>query len=189
MRRQFWRAAIAVRSRLWSAYVRWLRWRGPHVAARAAMHCAPLLRVRILRALGAQVGEGTCIHEPFVLMNAVGDFSHLCIGADCYLGPDLVVDLTEPVSIGDRAAIGAGSRILTHFNVGLSRLRAVYPFDSGEVRIGSDAYVGAGVLLLHGVAIGDAALVAAGSVVRHSVPPATVVAGVPARSVKTVELP
>ena len=97
VRRQLWRWAVAARSLLWSARVFTLRHRGPRAAARAAMHCPPLLRVRILRALGASIGEGTRIDAPFVLMNAESDFSNLRIGSDCFLGPNLVLDLTEPI--------------------------------------------------------------------------------------------
>ena len=153
------------------------------------MHCPPLLRVRILRALGASIGEGTRIDAPFVLMNAKDDFSNLRIGSDCFLGPNVVLDLTEPVSIGDRVAIGAGSCVATHMCVGASRLRALYPSESAKVVIGNDAYLGNGTVLLHGVEIGEGSLVAAGSVVRHPVPPATLVAGLPSRIVKTVALP
>jgi acetyltransferase-like isoleucine patch superfamily enzyme len=153
------------------------------------MHCPPLLRVRILRAFGASIGEGTCIHAPFVLMNAEADFSNLRIGSNCYIGPNLILDLTEQVSIGDRVAIGAGSRVMTHLCVGESRLRALYPSESAKVAIGDDAYLGVGAVLLHGVEVGEASLVAAGSVVRQPVPPATLVAGIPSRVVKAVELP
>jgi maltose O-acetyltransferase len=153
------------------------------------MHCPPLLRLRILRALGASIGEGTRIDAPFVLMNAGADFSHLRVGSDCYLGPNLVLDLTERVTIGDRVAISAGSRVMTHLCVGASRLRALYPSKSAEVAIGDDAYLGTGAVLLHGVEIGEAALVAAGSVVRHPVAPTTLVAGIPSRVVKAIELP
>lgn len=189
MRRQLWRSAVAARTLLWSGYLYTLRLRGPRAAVRAAMHCPPLLRVRILRAFGASIGEGTCIHGPFVLMNAGADFSNLRIGSDCFLGPNLMLDLTAPVRIGDRVAIGAGSCVATHLCVGASRLRALYPSESAPVVIGDDAYLGTGSVLLHGVEIGEGSLVAAGSVVRHPVPPATLVAGTPSRVVRAVELP
>jgi acetyltransferase-like isoleucine patch superfamily enzyme len=189
VRGQLWRCAAAARSLLWSGYLYALRRRGPRAAARAVMHCPPLLRVRILRAFGASIGEGTCIHAPFVLMNAGADFSNLRVGSDCFLGPNLVLDLSAPIRIGDRVAIAAGSCVATHLCVGASRLRALFPSESAPVVIGDDAYLGTGSVLLHGVEIGAGSVVAAGSVVRRPVPPATLVAGIPSRVVRAVELP
>ncbi len=46
--------------------------------------------------------------------------------------------------------------------------------------------VGGGALVLPGVTIGDRAVVGAGSVVTHDVPPDTVVAGSPARPIRAL---
>lgn len=46
--------------------------------------------------------------------------------------------------------------------------------------------IGAGAIILPGVTVGDGAVVAAGAVVTHDVDPRTVVAGVPARPIRTV---
>lgn len=46
--------------------------------------------------------------------------------------------------------------------------------------IGSNVWIGAGSVVLSGLSIGDDAIVAAGSTVRHDVPPGTIVAGNPA---------
>jgi acetyltransferase-like isoleucine patch superfamily enzyme len=54
------------------------------------------------------------------------------------------------------------------------------------VRIGDDAWVGFGAVILKGVEIGRGAVVAAGSVVASDVPEGTVVAGNPARVVKII---
>ncbi len=54
------------------------------------------------------------------------------------------------------------------------------------VVIRRNAWIGAGATILPGITIGENAIVAAGSVVSRDVPPNTVVAGVPARVVKTL---
>ena len=48
-------------------------------------------------------------------------------------------------------------------------------------------WIGSGATILPGVTIGDRAVVAAGAVVTKDVPEGTVVAGVPAKVVKTIE--
>ena len=54
------------------------------------------------------------------------------------------------------------------------------------VVIKRNAWIGAGATILPGVTIGENAVVAAGAVVSRDVPPNTVVAGVPAKVVKTI---
>ena len=79
--------------------------------------------------------------------------------------------------------------ILTHTNVGYRDhpLQAHFPPMSGPVTIRRGSFVGAAVTILPGLTIGPEAFVAAGSVVTADVPPRTVVAGVPARPLRTLE--
>lgn len=50
--------------------------------------------------------------------------------------------------------------------------------------IGNDVWIGARVLILNGVTIGDGAIVAAGAVVTKDVPPYAIVGGVPAKIIR-----
>jgi len=60
-----------------------------------------------------------------------------------------------------------------------------HPSTNGDVVVGSDVWVGAGVTLLSGVTVGDGAVLGAGAMVSADVPPYAVVAGNPARVVRT----
>ena len=55
------------------------------------------------------------------------------------------------------------------------------------VKIGNKVWIGAHATILPGVTIGDGAVVAAGAVVTKSVPAFSVVAGVPAKIIKSIE--
>jgi acetyltransferase-like isoleucine patch superfamily enzyme len=56
---------------------------------------------------------------------------------------------------------------------------------SAGIRVGRDAWIGAGVRVLDGVTIGDGAVIGANAVVREAVPDRAVAVGVPARVVST----
>ena len=57
----------------------------------------------------------------------------------------------------------------------------------GQVHIGNHVFIGANTTILPGVTIGDYAVIGAGSIVTHDVPARTVVAGVPAKGICSVD--
>jgi len=101
------------------------------------------------------------------------------IGKDVWIGYDAIIETSCPhlVTIRDRAAIGMRATIIAHNR----ELRGVV--------IEEDAILGAGVIVLPAVTIGQGAIVTAGSVVTKSVPPKTMVQGNPARPIAKVEIP
>lgn len=57
----------------------------------------------------------------------------------------------------------------------------------GKVKIGSNVYIGTNSLILPGITVGDNVLIAAGSVVTHSVPSNVVIGGNPAHIICSFE--
>ena len=55
------------------------------------------------------------------------------------------------------------------------------------VTVKKNAWIGAGTTLLPGVTVGENAIVAAGAVVSRDVPANTIVGGIPAKVLKTLE--
>ena len=53
------------------------------------------------------------------------------------------------------------------------------------ITIGDDVWIGSRVIILGGVNVGNGAVIGAGSVVTHDVPPYSVVGGNPARIIKS----
>jgi acetyltransferase-like isoleucine patch superfamily enzyme len=110
---------------------------------------------------------------------AIGDRTH--IGARCALwaGP-----AEARISIGRDCLFGP-EVFLTAANYGTAPDRRVLdqPRREADIVIGDDVWLGARVLVVAGVTIGDGCIVGGGSVVTRSLPPGTIAAGVPARPV------
>ena len=93
------------------------------------------------------------------------------IGRNVWISYNVVLETSYPhlITIEDDALIGIGVIVIAHFK----ELRR-------GVRIGKQAFIGPGVIILPDVEVGDGAVVTAGSVVTSSVPAMTVVQGNPA---------
>lgn len=82
------------------------------------------------------------------------------------------------IEIGDDVSLGPCATILT---LGHDPQSIEFANRGGPVTIGNRAWIAYGALVLPGVSIGEGAVVGAGSVVTHDVPPFSIVAGNPAR--------
>lgn len=102
------------------------------------------------------------------------------IGRNVWIGYNVVLETAYPelITIDDEASIGIGVIVIAHFKEARR-----------GVRIGKQAFIGPGVIILPDVEIGDGAVVTAGSVVTSSVPPLTVVQGNPAVAVAKCGIP
>jgi len=103
------------------------------------------------------------------------------IGAYSYIG------CSGSLKIGDNVMIGARLTIIAenHNFSDLTRPMNAQGVNNRGVIIGNDVWIGACVTILDGVAIGDHSVVAAGAVVTKDVQPFAIVAGVPARQVRS----
>jgi len=111
------------------------------------------------------------------------------IGAGTWIGAFTVIDGSGGLTIGAGCDISCGAHIYTHSSVKRCVSGRVHEkVDRQPVAIGDRVFIGANAVIMMGVRIGDEAVVAAGAVVTKDVPARTVVAGVPARAVSSVEI-
>ena len=90
---------------------------------------------------------------------------------------------TGGVTLGEGTLIGHGSTLTTlNHDVDPDRRADMIP---APIRIGRKVWLGAAVTIVPGVTIGDGAIVGAGAVVTKDVPPNSIVAGVPAKLIRT----
>ena len=112
------------------------------------------------------------------------------IGNYNYFNRNVMVDACGLVEIGDWNMFGPDVYIADsnhQFKDGLSP--ANLPMDRGTIVIGNRCWIGAKAIILKGVRLGDGCVVGAGAVVTRSVEPGAVVAGVPARLLRSRGMP
>jgi acetyltransferase-like isoleucine patch superfamily enzyme len=177
------------------------RWARAQVQRQATMDIAPTAKVnfkgiRHRPPSRLVIGEGS-IFEGNIASDRAG--SCVVIGRHSFVGNSSIVT-AERVEIGDDVLISWGCTLVDHDSHALKwadRQNDVRAFYRGEknwahvtvrpVKIGNKVWMGFNVIVLKGVTIGEGAVVAAGSVVTRDVPPFSLVAGNPARVIRSVK--
>lgn len=137
----------------------------------------------LLKAMFAEFGEGSYI-EPPLRCNFGGHFIHF--GKNVYANFNLTCVDDTYIFVGDDTLIGPNVTISTTGHpVDPELRRDLYQF-SLPVHIGRNCWIGAGVIILPGVSIGDNTVVAAGSVVSRDLPAGVVAMGTPCRPVREI---
>ena len=139
----------------------------------------------------SKLGRSVRVYSGAVLKNTA-------VGSYTYIAPDCTI---VNASIGNYCSIGAGVKVCigkhptnffsTHpcfyseksvFHVKKSRLK--FENEVGSVILGHDVWIGANALVFDDVAIGNGAVIGAGSIVTRDVEPYSVVVGIPARHIR-----
>ncbi|WP_411346888.1 sugar O-acetyltransferase [Paenibacillus sp. WLX1005] len=110
---------------------------------------------------------------------------HITIGKDVFFNTGCSFQDRGGITIGDGTMIGMNVTIAT-LNHGLPLATRNTTF-AAPVVIGKQVWIGSGATILPGVTIGDHSVVAAGAVVTRDVPPDSVVAGVPAKFIRSID--
>jgi acetyltransferase-like isoleucine patch superfamily enzyme len=130
------------------------------------------------------------VQQPCVL-NALLETSRIKIGQKCGMS-GAVICAKESVVLGNNVQLGSGVVISdTDFHSMDYQVRGqegdLEAAQSAPVSIGDDCFIGARAIVLKGVTIGARSIVGAGAVVVKDVPADVVVAGNPARIVKSIK--
>jgi acetyltransferase-like isoleucine patch superfamily enzyme len=118
----------------------------------------PGVRIECWRGATIRIGSGTYLNRGTEIVAA----HSVTIGRDCKIARDVIIMDT------DQHGIRGGTP------------------PRADVVIGDRVWIGARAIVLKGVAIGDDSVVGAGAVVSRDVPARTVVAGSPARVIRTL---
>ncbi len=116
----------------------------------------------------------------------------ITIGNHCSIGEYNHITACNKVTIGDGLLTGRFVYIGDNSHGGLSIEEATVPpaerkiYSKGEIVIGNNVWIGDKATILAGVHIGDNVIIGANSVITKDVPSNTMVAGAPARMIKSL---
>lgn len=116
------------------------------------------------------IGDGTRINGPIRIVGK----GRVLIGKYGALGADIKIISSNHVM--NRANLQIYLDDVCEFNT--------ISFQSGEVIVGNNVWIGDSVIVLSGVHIGDGSIVGSGAVVTRDIPPFSIAVGVPAKVIR-----
>lgn len=140
-------------------------------------------REEMLKGMFAEIGEN-CYIEPPLHSNWGG--KHVHFGNNVYANFGLTLVDDTHIYVGDGTMIGPNCVIATAGHPILPELREKqYQFNM-PVHIGKNCWLGAGVLVMPGVTIGDNSVIGAGSVVTKDIPENVIAVGNPCKILREI---
>lgn len=140
------------------------------------------MRTYVCRGLFAQCGQNVNVHQGAVF----GTGRNLRVGNESNLGVNARINGRGGVSLGEHVLMGpdiiiySGTHTFSDISVPIQKQEMRY----APVIVGNDVWLGARVIIMPGVTIGDGCIVGANSVVTKDLPPYSICAGTPARVIK-----
>ena len=140
-------------------------------------------REKLLKKMFAEIGEG-CYIEPPLHTNMGGH--HVHFGSNIYANFGLTLVDDTHIYVGDNTMFGPHVTVATAGHPIDPQLREKGLQFNMPVHIGRNCWIGAGVMIMPGVTIGDNTVIGAGSVVTKDIPAGVVAVGNPCRVLREV---
>ena len=140
-------------------------------------------REKMLKNMFAEIGED-CYIEPPLHSNWGG--KHVHFGKGVYANFNLTLVDDTHIYVGDNTMIGPNVVLATAGHPILPELRPLAYQYNMPIHIGKNCWLGAGVIVLPGITIGDNSVIGAGSVVTKDIPANVVAVGNPCKVLREI---
>ena len=140
-------------------------------------------REELLKEMFAEIGDN-CYFEPPLHSNFGG--AHCHFGSNVYANFGLTLVDDTHIYVGDNTMFAPNVVVATAGHPIDAKMRGDGLQYNFPVHIGKNCWIGAGVLIMPGVTIGDNVVVGAGSVVTKDIPSGVLALGVPAKVVREI---
>lgn len=140
-------------------------------------------RMTLLKDMFAEIGDG-CYIEPPLHANWGGH--HVHFGNYVYANFNLTLVDDTHIYVGDQTMFGPNVTIATAGHPILPELRAKGYQYNAPVHIGKNCWIGAGVIIVPGITIGDNVVIGAGSIVTKDLPDNVIAVGNPCKILREV---
>lgn len=140
-------------------------------------------RAEMLKNMFAEIGEN-CYIEPPLHSNWGG--KHVHFGKGVYANFNLTLVDDTHIYVGDYTMFGPNVVLATAGHPILPELRPLAYQYNMPIHIGKNCWLGAGVIVLPGVTIGDNTVIGAGSVVTKDIPANVVAVGNPCKVLREI---
>ena len=140
-------------------------------------------RELLLKELFAEIGEG-CYIEPPLHANWGGH--HVHFGKNIYANFNLTLVDDTHIYVGDYTMFGPNVVIATGGHPLLPELREKGYQYNAAVHIGRNCWIGAGVIIVPGITVGDNVVIGAGSIVTKDIPSNVLAVGNPCRVLREI---
>lgn len=140
-------------------------------------------REAMLKEMFAEIGEGCYIEPPF---HANFGGKHIHFGGHVYANFNLTAVDDTHIYVGDYTMIGPNVTLATAGHPINPELRQKAYQYNAPIHIGKNCWLGAGVLVMPGVTIGDNVVIGAGSVVTKDLPSNVIAVGNPCKILREV---
>lgn len=143
-------------------------------------HTPDAVRELFSKLTGTPVDESFMLFPPFYTDCG----RNITVGKNVFINSGCHFQDQGGIRIGDGSQIGHKVTFATlNHGIAPAHRHTVYP---APIVIGQNVWIGAAATVVQGISIGDNSIVGAGSVVTKDVPANTIVAGVPARVIRTL---
>ena len=150
----------------------------------------PKLRACYLKVLGAKIGKNVRI-ENVKFIQVQFSVKNLQCADNVFIGTGVVIDLSSTITIGANSTIAPGCSLITHEDMGEfneNKLSQLYRKKYLSILIKENVFIGCDTTVLPGTTVDCLTVVGAKSLVKGHIPNKVLVAGIPAKVIKSLEI-